>query len=333
MNTLIIAEAGVNHNGDLGKAFDLVEMAAYAGADIVKFQTFKAETLCIKSATKAEYQSTNTGNSENQYEMLKKLELSEEDHYKIQEHCKKYNIAFLSSAFDMKSLNFLSTLDLPIYKVPSGEITNLPYLRLMGSFQKKIILSTGMSDMKEILDAIKILENAGTSRDKITVLHCSTEYPAPLDEVNLKAMLTIKEEFDVDIGYSDHTKGLEASLAAVSLGARVIEKNFTLDRNLPGPDHIASLEPEELKSMIDSIRIIERLLGSDKKIVTNAEKKNINIARKSIVANASILKGDIFSEKNITTKRPNYGISAMKWDDIINKTAMKDFDEDDFIEI
>lgn len=333
MNTLIIAEAGVNHNGDLGKAFDLVEMAAYAGADIVKFQTFKAETLCIKSATKAEYQSTNTGNSENQYEMLKKLELSEEDHYKIQEHCKKYNIAFLSSAFDMKSLNFLSTLDLPIYKVPSGEITNLPYLRLMGSFQKKIILSTGMSDMKEILDAIKILENAGTSRDKITVLHCSTEYPAPLDEVNLKAMLTIKEEFDVDIGYSDHTKGLEASLAAVSLGARVIEKHFTLDRNLPGPDHIASLEPEELKSMIDSIRIIERLLGSDKKIVTNAEKKNINIARKSIVANASILKGDIFSEKNITTKRPNYGISAMKWDDIINKTAMKDFDEDDFIEI
>ena len=272
MKTIVIAEAGVNHNGDIKAALQLVEEAAVAGADIVKFQTFKAENLCIKSAIKAEYQSKNTGNSKNQYEMLKELELSHEDHYKIKNHCEKFNIMFLSSAFDVDGLDFLLKMDLPLFKVPSGEITNLPYLRRLGTFNKEIFLSTGMSNLDEIEEALDILQDSGTDKYKITVLHCSTEYPAPIDEVNLNAMLTKKKKFGVNVGYSDHTKGFEASIAAVSLGAKVIENHFTLDLSLDGPDHKASLEPRELKSLVDSIRNIEKLLEWQK-LLLNLKRK------------------------------------------------------------
>ena len=329
--TLIIAEAGVNHNGDIKIAFKLIEEAANAGADIIKFQTFEANRLVTDSAKKAKYQLANTSKKESHYEMIKKLELKKDDHFKLIQHCKKNNIEFFTSAFDKESLAFISSLELPRYKVPSGEITNLPYLKQMGSYNKPIILSTGMSDMQDIKNAIDALEHSGTSRSKITVLHCSTEYPAPINEVNLMAMLSIKKEFNVDVGYSDHTAGIEVSIAAVALGAKVIEKHITLDKNLSGPDHLASTEPEEFKKMVTSIRNIEKALGDGVKKPTKLEKDNMLIARKSIVASKNIKKGDIFSYNNLTVKRPGNGISPMYLDSLVGKLASKSFKENEII--
>jgi len=329
--TLIIAEAGVNHNGDIKIAFKLIEEAANAGADIIKFQTFEANRLVIDSAKKAKYQLANTSKKESHYEMIKKLELKKDDHFKLIQHCKKNNIEFFTSAFDTESLAFISSLELSRYKVPSGEITNLPYLKQMGSYNKPIILSTGMSDMQDIKNAIDALEHSGTSRSKITVLHCSTEYPAPINEVNLMAMLSIKKEFNVDVGYSDHTAGIEVSIAAVALGAKVIEKHITLDKNLSGPDHLASTEPEEFKKMVTSIRNIEKALGDGVKKPTKLEKDNMLIARKSIVASKNIKKGDIFSYNNLTVKRPGNGISPMYLDSLVGKLASKSFKENEII--
>jgi N,N'-diacetyllegionaminate synthase len=329
--TLIIAEAGVNHNGDIKIAFKLIEEAANAGADIIKFQTFEANRLVTDSAKKAKYQLANTSKKESHYEMIKKLELKKDDHFKLIEHCKKNNIEFFTSAFDTESLAFISSLELSRYKVPSGEITNLPYLKQMGSYNKPIILSTGMSDIQDIKNAIDALEHSGTSRSKITVLHCSTEYPAPINEVNLMAMLSIKKEFNVDVGYSDHTAGIEVSIAAVALGAKVIEKHITLDKNLSGPDHLASTEPEEFKKMVTSIRNIEKALGDGVKKPTKLEKDNMLIARKSIVASKNIKKGDIFSYNNLTVKRPGNGISPMYLDSLVGKLASKSFKENEII--
>ena len=331
--TLIIAEAGVNHNGDINKAYELIEQASYSGADVIKFQTFKADKLLTHSAKKAEYQIKNTPEKESQHDMIKKLELSKEDHFKLIKHCKDFNIEFFSSAFDLESLRFLKELNLFRFKVPSGEITNLPYLKKIGSYKKPIILSTGMSDLDDIKNAMDVIELSGTPKDMITVLHCNTEYPAPKDEINLNAMLTIKKELGIEIGFSDHTTGIEISLAAVALGAKIIEKHITLDSSLPGPDHLASTEPEEFKCMVDSIRNIEVSMGDGIKKASKREMKNIQIARKSIVASKSIKKGDVISEDNITTKRPGIGISPMEWDKVLNTIATKDYQKDDLIEI
>ena len=329
--TLIIAEAGVNHNGNIKIACELIEQAALAGADIIKFQTFEAERLVTEIAKKADYQLVNTSEAESHYEMIKKLELKKEDHFKLINHCKKHNIEFFSSAFDTESLEFISTLGLSRYKVPSGEITNLPYLRQMGSYKKPIILSTGMSDIQDIRNALEVLEKAGTPRSKITVLHCSTEYPAPMNEVNLNAMLTIKKELNINIGYSDHTSGIEVSIAAVAMGATVIEKHITLDKNSSGPDHSASTEPEDFKEMICSIRNIEKAMGNGNKMPTKSEEKNMLVARKSLVAAKPIHKGETYTADNLTAKRPGVGISPMKIDSVIGQIASKDFDKNDII--
>ena len=329
--TLIIAEAGVNHNGNIKIACELIEQAALAGADIIKFQTFEAETLVTETAKKADYQLVNTSEAESHYEMIKKLELKKEDHFKLINHCKKHNIEFFSSAFDTESLEFISTLGLSRYKVPSGEITNLPYLRQMGSYKKPIILSTGMSDIQDIRNALEVLEKAGTPRSKITVLHCSTEYPAPINEVNLSAMNTIKDEFNVEVGYSDHTSGIEVAIAAVALGAKIIEKHITLDKSMPGPDHAASAEINEFKLMVKSIRNIEIAIGDGVKQPTLAEKSNILIARKSVVASKFIAKGEEFSYQNITVKRPGKGISPMLVDQVIGSISKKDFEPNEYI--
>jgi N,N'-diacetyllegionaminate synthase len=331
--TLIIAEAGVNHNGNIELAKQLIDAAAEAGADLVKFQTFNAKRQVTSFAKKAEYQKMTTNSEESQYEMLRKLELSTEMHYDLINHCSSCNIGFFSTGFDIDSINFLVNLGQDNFKIPSGEITNLPYLRHIGQLGKLVILSTGMATMDEIKSAIDVLEQSGTHRSKITVLHCTTEYPTPMADVNLKAMQGIHSAFDVKIGYSDHTSGIEVAIAAVALGASVIEKHFTIDRNLPGPDHKASLEPEELKSMVLAIRNIEVALGDGIKRVTNSEAKNIPIARKSLVAYQTIKKGEKFSEKNITTKRPGTGISPMLWDDVIGETATRDFSIDELISL
>ncbi|WP_061215970.1 N-acetylneuraminate synthase [Leptospira santarosai] len=334
MKTLIIAEAGVNHNGDLELARKLIDVAANAGADIVKFQTFEAERLVTKSAKKADYQNSATGNAaESQYEMLKKLELSKENHEKLIQHCKQTGIEFLSTAFDLQSLAFLEQLNLSRYKIPSGEITNLPYLQKIGSSGKPIILSTGMSTLGEIESALLVLETTGAKRNEITVLHCNTEYPTPYSDVNLSAMKSIADAFKIKVGYSDHTSGIEVSVAAVALGASVIEKHFTLDRSLPGPDHKASLEPNELKTMVRSIRNVELSLGDGIKKPSNSELKNISIARKSIVAASSIKAGEIFTRENLTTKRPGDGISPMRFDEVIGLKAKRDFFEDELIDL
>ena len=332
--TLIIAEAGVNHNGDIAKAKALIDKGAEAGVDYVKFQTFKAGNLVTKQAKRAAYQDKNTQDNDSQYEMLKKLELSETVHQELIDYCTKKGVQFLSTGFDFESLEFLAGLGITIAKVPSGEITNLPYLRKVATLFPEVILSTGMANITEIKDAVKVLTDNGVSKDKITVLHCNTEYPTPMEDVNLKAMLHIQRELGVPVGYSDHTLGIEVPIAAVALGATVIEKHFTLDKTLPGPDHKASLEPEELKAMVMAIRSIEKAIGgSGLKEVSKSEAKNKAIARKSIVATKTIKKGDMFSAENLTVKRPGTGISPMQWDEVIGKTAKKDFEEDDLIEL
>ena len=331
MNSYIIAEAGVNHNGSLELAKNLVDKAKEAGADCVKFQTFIASQIVSKNAVKADYQKKQTAKSESQHEMLKKLELSFDDFIELNNYCKEIGIEFLSTAFDFESIDFLNQLGMQVWKIPSGEITNLPYLIKIAKLNKKVILSTGMSTMREIEDAVNILKDHGAS--ELIILHCTTEYPTPYEDVNLNAMLAIKEKFGYEVGYSDHTMGIEVPIAAVALGAKVIEKHFTLDRTMDGPDHKASLEPSELKTMVDAIRNIELSMGTGIKEPADLEKKNIAIARKSIVANQSIKKGNILTETNLTVKRPGDGISPMKWFEIIGTKAIRDFEEDELIEI
>lgn len=334
MHTLIIAEAGVNHNGNIELAKKLIEAAANAGADFVKFQTFKAGSLVSKAAKKAEYQEKNIGDGDDsQYAMLKKLELSETMHYELIAHCKKYGVQFLSTGFDNESINFLGSIGIPFFKIPSGEITNKPYLKHIAEKGKPVVMSTGMADIAEIKAALFVLNENGVSKEQITILHCNTEYPTPMEDVNLKAMWHIRDELDVKVGYSDHTNGIEVPIAAVALGATVIEKHFTLDRNLPGPDHKASLEPHELKAMVSAIRNIEKAIsGTGIKEPSPSEQKNIPVARKSIVAEASIKKDETFTEQNLTVKRPGNGISPMQWDEVIGQKAKRDFQEDELIE-
>jgi N,N'-diacetyllegionaminate synthase len=333
MKTIIIAEAGVNHNGDIKLAKQLIDAAVIAGADIVKFQTFNAGRLVTRTAKKADYQISTTSGGESQYEMLCRLELKEEMHHELIAYCKKCDIGFLSTAFDIESIDFLLSLGQECFKIPSGEITNLPYLRHIGQIGKNIILSTGMSTMGDVEAAIDVLERAGTPRSKLTVLHCTTEYPTPMNEVNLRAMQTIRSAFDVAVGYSDHSQGIEVSIAAVALGASVIEKHFTLDHNLPGPDHKASLEPDQLKAMIDACRNVEIALGDGVKRLTPSETKNKPIVRKSLVASRAIRAGEIFTVENLATKRPGIGISPMRWDDILGQSARRDFLIDELIEL
>ena len=332
--TIIIAEAGVNHNGSMVLAKQLIDAAALAAVDYVKFQTFKTANLVVKTAKKAEYQQNNVPDTDNsQYQMLKKLELSVEQHHELINYCRVKNIKFLSTAFDLESVEFLSSLHLGLWKIPSGEITNYPYLKQIARENQPVILSTGMSTMEDIKAAVNILVKHGTDKLQITVLHCNTQYPTPMQDVNLLAMQSIAREIGVKVGYSDHTLGIEIPVAAVALGATVIEKHFTLDRSLEGPDHKASLDPDELKAMVTAIRNIEKALGSSEKTVSISESENINIARKSIVASKFIAKGETLTEENLTVKRPGNGISPMKWDDVIGKAAVKNFEKDELIEI
>lgn len=331
MSVFIIAEAGVNHNGSTLLAKKLIDVASEAGADAVKFQTFKAEKLVAKSAQKASYQKETTDASESQFEMIKKLELDLGTHQELIEYCKTKNIMFLSTPFDLDSVDMLNDLGLEIFKIPSGEITNLPYLRKIGSLNKKVVLSTGMATMDEVGDALAVFINAGTLKKNITVLHANTMYPTPMEDVNLNAMLSIKEKFDVSVGYSDHTLGIEVDIAAVAMGAECIEKHFTLDKKMDGPDHKASLEPSELIAMVKGVRNIELALGDGIKKPSKSETPNIEVARKSIVAATPIAEGEIFTEKNITIKRPGNGINPMKWDEVLGTTALKNYLEDEQI--
>ena len=330
-STIIIAEAGVNHNGSIELAEKLIDVAAETGADFVKFQTFKAEKLVTQTADKAEYQKEITDTGESQFQMIKKLELDRKIHEDLIDYCKQIDIQLLSTAFDHDSIDLLDELNIPLFKIPSSEITNLPYLRHIGKMGKPIIMSTGMSSLEEVRDALNVLIESGAEKEQITILHCNTEYPTPMKDVNLKAMLTIKDEMGVNIGYSDHTLGIEVPIAAVAMGATVIEKHFTLDRNMPGPDHAASLEPEELKAMVTAIRNIEKAMGDGEKKLSLSETKNIAVARKSIVAKTSIKKGELFTEENLTVKRPGTGISPMGWDTVIGKAASSDYEMDDLI--
>ena len=330
---LIIAEAGVNHNGDMSLAHQLIDAAADAGADMVKFQTFTADSLVTRNARKADYQLDSSGATESQHSMLRRLELTFEMHSALIAHCRERKIEFFSTGFDVESIDMLVQLGLTTFKIPSGELTNLPYLRHIGRLGKRVIMSTGMANLGDVEAAIEALELAGTSRELITVLHCTTEYPTPMADVNLRAMHSIGEAFGVRVGYSDHTSGIEVAVAAVSLGACVIEKHFTLDQSLPGPDHKASLEPAELKAMIAAIRNIEIALGDGIKRPTPGELKNRPIARKSIVASCTIMAGDTLCEENLTVKRPGTGISPMCWDDILGRAATRDYVTDDQIEL
>jgi len=331
MKTMIIAEAGVNHNGDMALAKRLVDVAAEAGADFVKFQTFKAENLVTVSAEKAQYQKSLTGESESQFEMIRKLELDCPAHEALIEYCTLRGIRFLSTAFDHDSIQLLAELDIPLFKIPSGEITNLPYLRHIGSMGKPVIMSTGMATLDEVQAAMVVLLGAGCRKDDLTILHCTTEYPSPMADVNLRAMLTMRDELGVKVGYSDHTVGIEIPIAAVAMGACVIEKHFTLDRTLPGPDHAASLEPEELKAMVAAIRNIEQAMGDGIKKPSLCEEKNLPIVRKSIVAARDIRKGERFSVENLAVKRPGTGISPMEWDSVVGRVADRDYSKDDLI--
>ncbi|MFV8224392.1 N-acetylneuraminate synthase [Christiangramia aquimixticola] len=334
MGVIIIAEAGVNHNGSLENAKKLVDVAAAAGANFVKFQTFKTELNLTKKAKKAGYQEKSTGTGESQYEMVKKLELSFENFTEIKRYCDAQGIGFLSTGFDFPSLEFLESMEPTFYKIPSGEITNLPYLRKVASFGRDVIMSTGMADIKEIKKAFEILQGEGLKKDQISIVHCNTEYPTPMEDVNLKAMLHIKNELNTHVGYSDHTLGIEVPVAAVALGAKIIEKHFTLDKNMQGPDHGASLEPHELKEMVAAIRNIEKAIsGSGIKELSNSERKNKDVARKSIVASTFIKKGEKLTENNLTVKRPGTGLSPMRWDDVLGLVAARDFSEDDLIEL
>lgn len=328
---LIIAEAGVNHNGNIDLAMKLVEQAASAGADIIKFQTFTADNIVSRFASKAEYQKKLTSDSESQYEMLKRLELSYEQHIELISHCKKHNIQFLSSAFDLSSVDLLDKLGIQIYKIPSGEITNIPYLRKIGKLNKDVILSTGMAYLMEIEIALHELVLSGTDRNRITILHCNTEYPTPMKDVNLNSLLTIQNAFKLPVGYSDHTEGIEIPIAAVAMGAAVIEKHFTLDRNMEGPDHKASIDPSVFANMVTAIRNVEAALGDGLKRPSESEKKNINIARKSIISKTNILKGEIFTQDNICIKRPGNGISPLFWDFMLGKKAKRDYQADELI--
>lgn len=322
---IIIAEAGVNHNGDINLARKLIDAASIAKVDYVKFQTFKADTLTSKAAKKASYQVDNTGDTlDNQYDMLKKLELSDDYHKELISYCKQKNVKFFSTAFDVEGLDYLNSLGLEMFKVPSGEITNLPYLRKVASFNKPVILSTGMSNLKEVEAAIEVLTSESLTRKEITVLHCNTEYPTPLEDVNLKAMQTIADQCNVEVGYSDHTLGIEVPIAAVAMGAKIIEKHFTIDKSLPGPDHRASLEPNELIDMVRSVRNIEMAIsGNGIKKISKSESKNIAVARKSIHLKTALTKGETISEENLIALRPGTGISPMKWNEVIGKKINK----------
>jgi len=331
MSVFIIAEVGINHNGSIDLAKKLIDEASNAGADAVKFQTFKAKNLVIKNSEKANYQKNITNPKETQFNMLKKLELSKEMHLELIKYSKNKNIKFLSSAFDHDSIELLKDLGLKIFKIPSSEITNLPYLRHIGKLNKKIFLSTGMSNMDEVKNAVDILINSGTKKNNITVLHTNTEYPTPIKDVNLRAMVTIGNELNIKFGYSDHTLGIEVDIAAVAMGASCIEKHFTLDCNMEGPDHKASLEPNQLKEMVKVIRNIELAMGNGIKKPSKSELPNIHIARKSIVAKTKINKGETLTKKNLAVKRPAGGINPMKWDKVVGTKAKKDYNEDEFI--
>ena len=333
MKTLIIAEAGVNHMGDLEQARRMISVAAEAGADMVKFQTFSAEQLVCRSAPKAEYQKHSTGAEESQYDMVRRLELTRADHRELIEECRKRGIGFLSTAFDPASFDLLMEFGVDIVKIPSGEITNLPLLRHVCRFGKPVLLSTGMAGLGEIEAALLAIEEAGTNREQVTILHCNTEYPTPMRDVNLRALQSLRRAFGLAVGYSDHTLGIEVPVAAVALGATVIEKHFTLDRNLPGPDHRASLEPDELCAMVAAIRNIEQAMGDGIKRPTVSELKNRGVARRSLVASRPIAAGECFSAENLTAKRPGSGVSPMMWDMVLGRTAPRAFDIDELIEI
>lgn len=333
MKIFIIAEAGVNHNGSIELAKKLIDAAVEAGADAVKFQTFKAESIISKFAPKADYQKKNTEHNESLLDMLKKLELSYKDFKDLKKYCDNKGIMFLSTPFDLDSALFLKNIGLEIFKIPSGEITNYLLLREIGSYGKNVILSSGMADLGEIEDAIDVLVDFGTSRRNITVLHCNTEYPTPYKDVNLKAMITIKKAFNIKVGYSDHTHGIEIPIASVAMGAEIIEKHFTIDKKLEGPDHKASLEPEELKAMVDAIRNIEKAMGDGVKKPSKSELKNKDIVRKSIVAKKPIRKGEAFTEDNLTVKRPGTGTSPMKWNEVIGRKAGKYYDKEEIIDL
>ncbi|OLO09869.1 N-acetylneuraminate synthase [Chromohalobacter japonicus] len=333
MSTLIIAEAGVNHNGDMALAKRLIAAAADAGADLVKFQTFVADKIISKKTPKADYQKGATDPDESQQDMVRNFELTKQNHLELIKECNHKGIGFFSTAFDLDSIDLLGTFDSEYVKVPSGELTNLPYLRHLTRNGKLVLLSTGMANLGEIEASIDAIEAAGTLREKITVLHCTTEYPTPMEDVNLRAMVNIGNALGVKVGYSDHTPGVEVPVAAVALGATVIEKHFTLDRNLPGPDHRASLEPSELKAMVTGIRNIEVALGDGIKRPSFSELKNKPIARKSLVTSRNIKEGELFSPENLTAKRPGIGISPMKWDEVIGRAAPRDFSEDELVEL
>lgn len=330
--TLVIAEAGVNHNGSLDLAKQLIDVAAEAGADVVKFQTFRANRLVTRDASKAVYQAATTDAAESQHEMLRRLELSVPMHHELIAHCDRKHISFLSTGFDIESVDFLKQLGQEIFKIPSGEITNKPYLEHIGNLRKKLIISTGMATLSDIEAALCVLETSGTPRSAITVLHCSTEYPTEMEDVNLSAMNSIRSAFGVEVGYSDHTRGIEVATAAVALGARIIEKHFTLDRSMPGPDHKASLEPAELAAMVSAIRNIERAMGDGIKRPSPGEIANMTVARKSIVARVFIRSGEPFTIDNIDVKRPGTGISPMRWDEVIGRQARRDYNPDELID-
>jgi N,N'-diacetyllegionaminate synthase len=329
----IIAEAGVNHNGNLDMALELLDHAAAAGCDAIKFQAFSADELVSRSAPKAPYQVSSTGNSESQYEMLKRLEMPVEHFRLINKACDRKAILFLATGFSRQSVDMLHTLGMTTFKIPSGEITNMPYLQHVGGYEGTVILSTGMANMEEIGDALNVLERAGTPKQNITVLHCTTEYPAPFDEINLTAMLSIKDHFGVKVGYSDHSRGIEVSLAAVAMGASIIEKHFTLDKSLPGPDHIASIDPGELLNLVTGIRHVEQALGDGIKRATLSERRNIDIARRSLVASGDIREGEVFSENNLAAKRPGGGVSPMKYYEVLGTRAARDYKKDQMIEL
>jgi N,N'-diacetyllegionaminate synthase len=331
MKTIIIGEAGVNHNSSLEMAFKLVDVAVDAGVDIVKFQAAIPEEVVTKYVEKAEYQKQTTGEKESQLDMTRRIHLPLEAFHKIRKYCESKRIQLLITTFDLTSTNYISRMDPLMFKIPSGEITNLPYLRHIGQYKKSVILSTGMSNLGEIESALEVLETAGTPRKKITVLHCNTEYPTPMEDVNLRAMLAIRDAFGVAVGYSDHTLGIEVPIAAVAMGATMIEKHFTLDRTLPGPDHQASLEPKELKAMVLAIRNIEKAMGDGIKRPSPSEEKNKPIARKSLIAATAIIAGECFTEVNLAVKRPGTGISPMRWDEFIGQVAQKDYQKDELI--
>lgn len=333
-HVLIIAEAGVNHNGSLTLAKQLIDKAVEAGVDIIKFQTFNSEKLVSKAAKQAEYQQKNIGKKdEGQLAMLKKLELTHEDHEELIAYCNEKGIRFFSTAFDLDSIDYLYSLNMGLWKIPSGEITNYPYLRKIALHHEPVILSTGMCELSDIEAAMSVLLEFGVKKEQITILHCNTEYPTPFGDVNLKAMLEIGDKFGVQIGYSDHTKGIEVPIAAVALGATVIEKHFTLDKNMEGPDHKASLEPDELKAMVSAIRNIEQALGTGHKTISESERKNIEIARKSIVAACPIKAGELLTEENLTVKRPGNGINPMRWNEVVGTYAIQSFNDEDPIQL